>query len=162
VLPCSTSLCSKLSCKSCRSKLLRPCPITQNSLRLSSTAQQKYKKILHNLQCIVYKRISRSRNYGSTELRSYGRTELRIYGATELRNYGTTETWSYGEIKIFLCFCFLEASTSFGCVLVSIGRWCKFTYKQIHSDSRTRACKCQAFKKGDLGFLFYPSSYKVK
>ena len=40
VLLCSTSNRSKVSLKSCTSKLVSPCPIPQNSLRLCSTAQK--------------------------------------------------------------------------------------------------------------------------
>ena len=93
MLQCSTSLCSKLSCKSCRSKLLRPCPITQNSLRLSSTAQQKQKKILcHN----------GLRNYGFTDLRKQGTTEERNYESREDRDYGITELWRNQNFFMFL------------------------------------------------------------
>ena len=41
VLLCSISICSKLSFKFRRSKLLGPCPILQHSLRLCSTTQKK-------------------------------------------------------------------------------------------------------------------------
>ena len=161
MLPCSTSLCSKLSLKSCRSKLLRSCPKPSNSLRLCSTTQQKHKKLFYNGYAIFSTTrndgTTELRNYGSMELRKHGTTESRNDGTTELRNYGITESRIYGSMEariIFFCFCFLEALASFGCVLVSAGRWCKLAYNQIHDDSRTRARQCQAFKK--YFFYFFP------
>jgi hypothetical protein len=38
--------------------------------------------------------------------------------------------------------------------LVLAGRWWKFTYNQIHDDSRTEVQSAKTLKKGFLGFCF--------
>jgi hypothetical protein len=41
---------------------------------------------------------------------------------------------------------------------VSVGRWWKCTYDQIHDDSRTEAQSAKTFEKGFLGFCLKPSA----
>ena len=36
-----------------------------------------------------------------------------------------------------------------------LGRWWKFTYDQIHDDSRTEAHSAKTFKKGFRGFCYF-------